>query len=80
MKLENIKHKIDDYFENLNDEELESICKRLGIKEEKEESNTCWIMHKISVDMTFVTTNEDYAKKLYDSGEYHMRESKIFNP
>lgn len=42
--------------------------------------STCWIMHRTADDLIFVTTDEDNTKKLYESGDYIMRQSQIFDP
>ena len=42
--------------------------------------STCWIMHRTTDDLIFVTTDEEYAKRQYESGDYIMRQSKIFDP
>lgn len=42
--------------------------------------STCWIMHRTTDDLIFVTTDEEYAKRQYESGEYTMRQSQIFDP
>jgi hypothetical protein len=42
--------------------------------------STCWIMHRTTDDLIFVTTDEEYAKRQYESGDYVMRQSTIFDP
>ncbi len=42
--------------------------------------STCWIMHRTIDDLIFVTTDEEYAKRQYETGEYIMRQSRIFDP
>ena len=42
--------------------------------------STCWIMHRTADDLIFVTTDEEYAKRQYESGDYVMRQSTIFDP
>jgi len=42
--------------------------------------STCWIMHRTTDNLIFVTTDEDYAKRQYESGDYIMRQSQIFDP
>jgi hypothetical protein len=41
---------------------------------------SCYIMHRTTDDLIFVTTDKDYAEKLYSSGDYIMRISRLFNP
>ena len=41
--------------------------------------STCWIMHRTTDDLIFVTTDEEYANRQYESGEYIMRQSKIID-
>ena len=43
-------------------------------------SSTCYIMHRTTDDLIFVTTDKDYAERLYSSGDYIMRISQLFNP
>ena len=40
----------------------------------------CFIMHRTDDDLIFVTTDENYANKLYESGDYTMTKSQILNP
>ena len=42
--------------------------------------STCWIMHRTTDNLIFVTTDEDYAKRQYESGDYIMRQSQIYDP
>ena len=41
---------------------------------------TCWIMHRTDDDLIFVTTDKQYAERLYEGGGYIMRESEILDP
>jgi lactam utilization protein B len=41
---------------------------------------TCWIMHRTNDNLIFVTTDEEYANRQYETGEYIMRQSQIFDP
>jgi len=43
-------------------------------------SSTCYIIHRTDDDLIFVTTDKEYADRLYESGEYIMRISQLFNP
>ncbi|MCK9320225.1 hypothetical protein [Methanoculleus sp.] len=42
--------------------------------------STCWILRRTTDDLIFVTTDEDYAKRQYETGDYVIRKSKIFDP
>jgi hypothetical protein len=41
---------------------------------------TCWIIQNIVNGDVFVTTDKDYANRVYTSGEYMMYKSHIINP
>ena len=43
-------------------------------------SITCYIMHRTTDNFIFVTTDNEYADRLYESGDYTMRISRLFNP
>jgi hypothetical protein len=43
-------------------------------------SSTCYIMNRTTDNLIFVTTDKEYADRLYESGEYIMRTSQLFNP
>jgi len=43
-------------------------------------SSTCYIMHRTTDDLLFVTTDKEYADRLYKGGDYIMRISQLFNP
>ncbi len=43
-------------------------------------SSTCYIMHRTTDDLIFVTTDKDYAERLYHDGDYIMKISQLFNP
>jgi lactam utilization protein B len=42
--------------------------------------STCWIMRRTTDNLIFVTTDEEYANRQYETGEYTMRKSRIFDP
>jgi lactam utilization protein B len=42
--------------------------------------STCWIMHRTTDNFIFVTTDEEYANRQYESGDYTLRQSQIFDP
>jgi heterodisulfide reductase subunit B len=41
--------------------------------------STCYIMNRTTDNLIFVTTDKEYADKLYESGDYIMRISQLFN-
>lgn len=41
---------------------------------------TCYIMHRTTDSLIFVTTDKEYADRLYEDGGYIMRISQLFNP
>ncbi len=38
----------------------------------------CYIMHRTSDHSVFVTTNEEFAKRCYDTNDYIMRVSMLY--
>ncbi len=42
--------------------------------------STCWIMHRTTDNLIYVTTDEEYANRQYKSGDYIIKQSQIFNP
>ena len=42
--------------------------------------STCYIMHRTEDELVFVVTDKDYVDRLYNSGEYIMIVSKLYNP
>lgn len=43
-------------------------------------NKTCYIMKRTADDCMFVTLDKELADNLYESGEYIMRISQLFNP
>lgn len=48
----------------------------------KPDDNTilCYVMNNTKTDELFITTDENYANKLYNGGDYVMRTCNIVNP
>lgn len=66
--------------------EKEDYIKALQIVKEYEnpsnpDLNTvpCYILYRSKDDLTFVTTNEDFANRMYKGGEYIMTVSQLLD-
>jgi len=59
-------------------ETVENYEKQLNLSDVS--GSPCWIMHRTTDNLIFVTTDEDYAKRQYESGDYIMKQSQIFDP